>query len=41
MIGDELQQFWIQLSLNKMAVNRALEAIQNAGKPLQIGRAHV
>ncbi len=34
MIGDELQQFWMQLSLNKMAVNRALEAIQNAGKSL-------
>ncbi|MHB1267239.1 MAG: hypothetical protein ACYCY2_06505 [Acidithiobacillus ferriphilus] len=34
MIGDELQQFWVQLSLNKMAVNRALEAIQNAGKSL-------
>jgi hypothetical protein len=34
MIGDEHQQFWMQLSLNRMAVNRALEAIQNMGKSL-------
>jgi hypothetical protein len=34
MIGDEFQQFWMQLSLNKIAVRRALEAIENVGHDL-------